>query len=248
MFGFDPAADHASLVSESRGRRVLPSAPEASLLLRKMSGQAPHGGGARIRVGTPEYETIRGWMAAGMPLGSPDAPHVQSLRVEPSERQLDPRGTQQMRVLARYSDGWVVDVTAHARFQSNNEALAAVDADGLVTAGEVPGEAAVMASFMNAMDTFHVLVPRMERIANYPKLPENNFIDYHVFAKLRKLHVLPSELADDATFLHRAFLDAIGTLPTVRPSAASSPTAEPTAAPGWLTTCWSGPSSPTTGR
>ena len=34
VFGFDPAADYASLVTESRGRRVLPSAPEASLLLR----------------------------------------------------------------------------------------------------------------------------------------------------------------------------------------------------------------------
>jgi hypothetical protein len=214
VFGFDPAADLASLVKESRGRRVLPSAPEASLLLRKMSGQAAHGGGARIRAGTAEYETIRGWMADGMPFGAADAPHVESIRVEPAERQLDPRGTQQLRVLARWSDGRVVDVTAHARFQSNNDALASVDPDGLVTAGEVPGEAAVMASYMNAMDTFRVLVPRRERIASYPKIPENNFVDRHVFAKLRKLHVLPSELADDATFLRRVYLDVIGTLPT----------------------------------
>jgi hypothetical protein len=214
VFGFDPAADYASLVSESRGRRVLPSAPESSLLLRKMSGQTAHGGGARIRAGTSEYETIHGWMAAGMPKGAADAPHVESVRVEPSERQLDPHGTQQLRVMARYSDGRIVDVTAHARFQSNNEALASVDADGLVTAGDVPGEAAVMASFMNAMDTFRALVPRRPRIDNYPKLPENNFIDRHVFAKLKKLHVLPSELADDATYLRRVYLDVIGTLPT----------------------------------
>jgi hypothetical protein len=216
VFGFDPAADRASLVSESRGRRVLPSAPEASLLLRKMSGQVAHGGGARIRAHTPEYETIRGWIAAGMPFGAADAPVVQSVRVEPSERLLEARATQQLRVMARYTDGRVVDVTAHARFQSNNEALATVDADGLVAAGEVPGEAAIMASFMNAMDTLRVLVPRREKIANYPKLPENNFIDKHVFAKLRKLHVLPSELCDDATFLRRVYLDVIGTLPTAQ--------------------------------
>jgi hypothetical protein len=215
VFGFDPVADYAALVKESRGRRVLPSAPEASLLLRKMSGQAAHGGGARIRAGTVAYETIRGWMAAGMPFGAADAPHVESVRVEPAERQLAPHGTQQLRVLARWSDGRVADVTALARFQSNNDALATVDADGLVTAGDVPGEAAVMASFMNAMDTCRVLVPRPERIPDYPKVPENNFIDHFVFAKLRKLNVLPSDLADDATFLRRAYLDTIGTLPTV---------------------------------
>jgi hypothetical protein len=214
IFGFDPAADYASLVTESRGRRVLPSAPEASLLLRKMSGQAAHGGGARIRAGTVAYEAIRGWMAAGMPFGSSDAPHVQTIRVQPTERQLAPHGTQQLRVLAHWSDGRVVDVTTLARFQSNYDALATVDADGLITAGDVPGEAAIMASFMNAMDTCRVLLPRPERIADYPKIPEINFVDHHVFAKLRKLTVLPSDLADDATFLRRLYLDVIGTLPT----------------------------------
>src|SRR5262249_13256100 len=44
--------------------------------------------------------------------------------------------------------------------------------------------------------------------------PENNFIDRLVFQKLRKLNILPSELADDAEFLRRVYLDLIGTLPT----------------------------------
>ncbi|MFO0968583.1 MAG: hypothetical protein U0793_23750 [Gemmataceae bacterium] len=38
-----------------------------------------------------------------------------------------------------------------------------------------------MASFMNAVDTFRALIPRAEKIADYPKLPENNFIDGLVF-------------------------------------------------------------------
>ncbi len=46
VFGFDPPADFAALTKEGRGRRVFPPAPEQSLLLRKMSGQVPHGGGA----------------------------------------------------------------------------------------------------------------------------------------------------------------------------------------------------------
>ena len=39
--------------------------PEQSLLLRKMSGQMPHGGGARIPAGSEDYETLRAWLAAG---------------------------------------------------------------------------------------------------------------------------------------------------------------------------------------
>src|SRR5262249_19675389 len=112
------------------------------------------------------------------------------------------------------SDGREADVTAHAKFQSNNEGLAAVEPSGLVTAGEVPGEAAVMASFMNAVDVFRVVVPRAEEIKDYPAVPENNFIDHHVFLKLRKLNIVPSDLADDAEFLRRVYLDVIGTLPT----------------------------------
>src|SRR5262249_8234783 len=35
-----------------------------------------------------------------------------------------------------------------------------------------------------------------------------------VFCKLRKLNVVPSDLADDAEYLRRVYLDVIGTLPT----------------------------------
>jgi hypothetical protein len=214
VFGFDPAADLVALVKEGRGRRILPSAPERSLLLRKMSGEMAHGGGARVRVGTPAYETVRGWIAAGTPRGAADAPRVETVRVEPRERILPFRGQQQLRVVARYSDGSERDVTDQARFQVNNDALARVDEDGLVSVGDIPGQAAVLASFLNVMDTFQLLVPRPERIDPYPKLPEHNFIDTLVHARLRKLQILPSDLCDDATFLRRACLDITGTLPT----------------------------------
>jgi hypothetical protein len=214
VFGFDPAADHAALTRESRGRRVFPAAPEHSLLLLKMSGQVAHGGGVRVAAGSSDFETVRGWIAAGTPFGSLDDPKVTGIHVEPRERMLPHKGQQQLRVVARYSDGREADVTTHARFQSNNEGLAAVASSGLVTAGEVPGEAAVMASFMNAVDVFRVVVPRAEEIKDYPAVPENNFIDHHVFRKLRKLNIVPSDLADDAEFLRRVYLDVIGTLPT----------------------------------
>lgn len=218
VFGFDPAADFTALAKESRGRRVFPAAPEQSLLLQKVSGQVAHGGGLRIPRRAAEYETLRAWIAAGMPFGKATDPKVESIRVEPRERLLDMRGKgfsqQQLRVIARYSDGRDADVTHHAKFQSNNDALASVDGAGLVSAGDVPGEAAIMAGFMGAVDVFHAVIPRAERIDPYPALQENNFIDKLVFQKLRKFHILPSQPADDAEYLRRLYLDVIGTLPT----------------------------------
>jgi hypothetical protein len=214
VFGFDPAADYTALVKESRGRRIFPAAPEQSLFLTKISGRVPHGGGLRIRRGTSDYETLRAWIAAGMPFGEAADPRVVSIRVEPNERQLAMRSQQQLRVIARYTDGRETDVTAHARFQSNNEGLASVHPDGLVTAGEAPGEVAVMASFMGPVDVFRTIIPRSQQIENYPQLATNNFIDGFVFAKLKKLNILPSEQADDAEYLRRVYLDLIGTLPT----------------------------------
>jgi len=214
VFGSDPDFDFNALVKEARGRRVFPAAPESSLLLMKAAGQLPHGGGTRIRPGSDEYDVIRGWIAAGTPMGDPKAPGVVSIRVEPKERQMSMKGTQQLRVIARYADGREVDATAHTRFQTNNEALASVSADGVVTVGQTPGEVAVMASYANCVDTFRALVPRPDAIANYPAFPANNFVDNLVLSKLKKLNIAPSELCSDSDYLRRVYLDVIGTLPT----------------------------------
>jgi hypothetical protein len=214
VFGFDPAADHAALTKEARGRRVVPAAPDGSLLLMKASGTMAHGGGVRLRAGSQDYETLRGWIAAGTPLGAKDAPHITSIKVEPRERLMDMKALQQLRVIARTSDNREIDVTQHARFQVNHEGLASVSEDGLVSVGTTPGEVAVMASYLGAVDTFRALIPRPEKIASYPALPEHNFIDGHVHRKLQRLNILPSEPADDASYLRRVYLDVIGTLPT----------------------------------
>jgi hypothetical protein len=214
VFGFDPAADYAALTQEGRGRRVVPAVPERSLLLAKASGRIPHGGGVRINRTSNEYQTLRDWIAGGLEFGSAADPRVVSIAVVPREREMEPGGKEKLHVTATWSDGHVADVTRHARFQSNNEGLATVDEAGVVTAGEVPGEAAVMASYLGAVDVYRALVPRTGLIENWPALPENNFIDGLIYSKLRKLRVLPSEPCSDTDFLRRVYLDIIGTLPT----------------------------------
>ena len=48
----------------------------------------------------------------------------------------------------------------------------------------------------------------------FPVVPEVNYIDREVFAQLRKLNLVPSELSDDSEFLRRVHIDVIGKLPT----------------------------------
>jgi hypothetical protein len=45
LLGFDNDFDFYALTSESRGRRIFPASPKDSLLLKKASGQIPHGAG-----------------------------------------------------------------------------------------------------------------------------------------------------------------------------------------------------------
>jgi hypothetical protein len=48
----------------------------------------------------------------------------------------------------------------------------------------------------------------------WPNPPEHNFIDQHVFAKLKMLSIAPSDLCSDQEFIRRVYLDTCGILPT----------------------------------
>ncbi len=213
IFASDPEADYAALTREGRGRRLFPANPAESLLLRKGTGRTAHGGGSKLPVDGDDLRVLEGWIAAGMPFGSPDAPHVTALRFDPAERVLGIKDEQQLKVIARFSDGQEKDVTHHARFHSNNDAVCSVSAGGLVISADVPGEAAVMAAYLGEVGLFRVLVPRPGVVAA-STLPRFNFIDQHVDSKLAKLNIAASPLCDDAEFLRRITLDLTGALPT----------------------------------
>jgi hypothetical protein len=225
--GFDADFDFAALTQEARGRRIFPAAPENSLLLLKPIGEMPHAGGRRLTKGDSNYEVLRRWIASGMPRTPKTEPALERITIEPMERILLPspsgRGVggeggaeQQLIVTAHYSDKTSADVTHLTMFQSNESVIAAVDAQGRVKAGPLPGEAAIMARFMEKFAVCNVIIPLPKSVPAevYAKLPRKNFIDGLVYDKLQRLGITPSEPCSDATFQRRAYLDVIGRLPT----------------------------------
>ena len=214
LLAYDHEFDYRAITAEARGRRVFPASPESSLFFTKPTGRVPHGGGKKLS-GEDERTVLR-WIAAGCPRTPADAPKLVKISVDQPSRLMAFRETKQVVVSAHFSDGSTQDVTRHAAFSSSESVYASVNADGLVSAGPIPGEAAIMARYMEKFAVCTVLIPMPAAVPAdvYEKLPKLNFIDAHVWAKLRKLNLTPSEVANDATYHRRAFLDVIGRLPT----------------------------------
>ena len=215
LFGFDTDYDYQTLVSEGRGRRVMVSAPEKSLLLLKGAGAVPHGGGRRIEPGSEPYRLIHSWIQAGAPASAPSVPHVVKLSMIPAERVMSANEQQQLVVLAEYSDGSHRDVTRAAQYSTNLDVVAIVSDDGLVTANEPTGEAAIMTRYMGQVAVSRVLRPQGAPLASLPNFTPRNFVDQLAADKWMKLGLKPSAPCDDPTFLRRVTVDLCGRLPTV---------------------------------
>ncbi|MCO6453970.1 MAG: DUF1549 domain-containing protein [Pirellulaceae bacterium] len=216
LLGFDPEFDYSALTQQARGRRVFPAAPQHSLLLRKATGQVPHGGGRRLAEDGDDYATILRWIETGATRRIEGEPTLVRVEVAPTERRLRPGESQPLVVTAFYTDGSQRDVTGRSGFQSNESAVVAVNDQGVIQAGPIPGEAAIMVRYMSQIAVCHVSIPLEGEVpeAVYAELPRNNFVDDLVWAKLQSLGITPSPAADDARFLRRAHLDIIGRLPT----------------------------------
>jgi len=213
---FDPELDKLTLIHEDFGRRTNALEPEESLLLLKPLMKVPHGGGLKIHANDPAYEVIRDWIAQGCKLDAPEQPRCVKLQVYPPSGRLlkRPAHTQQLAVLAHFSDGSVRDVTELAVYSSSDESVAAVTEGGLVV-GKDRGEAAVIVRYKEFIESsFVTFVRDIEGFAwNNP--PTNNYIDEAVHAKLQQLKFLPSDVCTDEEFIRRVYLDVIGILPAV---------------------------------
>jgi hypothetical protein len=215
LFGFDPEADYAALVEEGLGRRVSWTAPEESLILAKPTGQAPHGGGVRFAADSAAYQLLSRWISEGSPWGEPGAPILTGIHVEPVEQLLETGQTQQLKVVASYSDNTTRDVTTTAEYFSAQPADLAVTPLGLVRALEGKGEAIVTVRYLGIVAVSRFFAPYNRNLPDqaYAGFEPKSYVDRLVLEKWRKLGLAPSPAASDGEFVRRAYLDAIGTLP-----------------------------------
>jgi hypothetical protein len=212
LLGFVPELDFQTLVKEDRGRRLLPAAPDSSLLLLKATGQMAHAGGKRMEKGADEYKLIRRWVASGMPYGSEKDPIVTKITVSPDHRILSRNNQQQFAVYAHYSDGSIQDVTQRAQYESNEGEIAIVDGAALVRTLDLSGEAAIMTRYQAQVAVFRATVPLGVKIPDY-KFEPKTVVDKATLKKWQELGIVPSELCSDEQFVRRVFLDITGTLP-----------------------------------
>jgi hypothetical protein len=140
--GYDPDADHFVLTRQALSRRVDRTDPAKSLMLLKSTRTMQHGGGTRIEAGSWQYHTVMEWISGGAAGVSPGDPSIERIEVLPKHAVLKPKDTLRVLVLARYTDGRVVDVSRLAKFVSSEAQVADVDEDGTIKVGG-NGEAAV---------------------------------------------------------------------------------------------------------
>jgi hypothetical protein len=134
--------------------------------------------------------------------------------VLPGSRVLkDPARWQQLAVLAHFSDGTTRDVTRLTVFSSSDSAVADVGTSGLVEFRQT-GEVAILCRYLEELQTVRLTFLETHKDFVWTNPPENNYIDKHVFAKLKMLGIPPSELCSDQEFVRRAYLDVCGVLPT----------------------------------
>ncbi len=213
--GQDPQFDFDALVRAARGRRVNLTAAEQSLFLLKATGAIPHRGGVRFSAGSPELELLSQWLRSGANGPSASTRQLVRLDVEPREAiVVDPQDDLQIRVVANFSDGSSRDVTKLACYELSN-LNAVVDASGVVTRKKY-GETTLIVRYLQIQRPVPLAFTQSRPNFVWSEPEAFNEIDTHVFAKLKRLHINPAPLCEDFVFVRRAYLDAIGRIPTAK--------------------------------
>lgn len=213
--GYDPEFDYRALVNDLSGRRFNRTDPARSLMLLKPTAQIPHGGGMRLELGSPYYNTILQWISEGTEFGDPVSAAVAKLEVTPPEILFDKPGPkQQLKVVAHYADGSTREVTKEAIYSSNTPTIADVNDGGLITSVR-KGEAAMLVRYEGKLAVINVTALTDKQGFQWAGFPENNYIDKYIGAKLQRLKLQPSDLTSDAEFLRRVSYDLVGMPPTV---------------------------------
>ncbi len=213
--GYAPDLDYTALALEGNGRRVNRTDPGRSLMLLKAMVDVPHGGGKRLFREMPEFDVLVRWIAEGVRQDPPGTVDPVRLEFLPGKRtlKLPNAAHQQTAVQAVFPDGSSRDVTHLAKLTTSNEDAAVISRGGMVEASE-KGEIAVIARYGDLIQSTRLTYLRDVPGFKWVDPPVQNFVDGHVYNRLRLFQIPPSGLSTDAEFLRRAYLDTCGLLPT----------------------------------
>ncbi len=212
--GYDPEYDWHTLVDDLAGRRFNRADPAASLMLLKPTNAVPHQGGFLFDENSNYYKTLERWIAQGVNNDVETKTRAIRLEVSPSNIELDlPGRAQQLLVTVFYDDGSTRDVTRDVSYSFSNTETAATTQDGLVTAMR-RGEGAVLLRYEGLYATIPLMVMGKRDGFQWQTVTEHNFIDKHVYAKLRRVQVLPADICTDDEFIRRLTIDMTGQIPT----------------------------------
>ena len=214
LFGYDPESDHSAFTRSLEGRRVDPFDPDASLALLKPSLALPHGGGARLRAGSADYERVRRWVVDGTPWRDESRGQLERIVVSPDDLFLATApAEQQLQVAAEYADGTRRDVTRLCLFVSNDPATIAASKSGLVRMLR-RGQADVVVRYANRVATVRLAAPFNDATDfEFAALPKPNFIDERVAGRLEHMRLPVSPRTSDEEFLRRIWFDLVGHMP-----------------------------------
>jgi hypothetical protein len=212
--GQDIDYDFKALTRDVSGRRVNVFAPESSLMLMKSTNQLAHEGGKRIDAKGWEYQVLRDWIAAGMPRAGKDDVTVKKLDVTPVEQIMDePQSQVQLKAVITLSDGTQRDVTERAVYEPLQNGLIEVSRGGLVKRLKF-GEPSLLVRYLNHSVPVRLIFLRASPGFVWAQPRCDNYVDSHVFSKLRTLRVNPSNVCSDEVFIRRASLDLLGIAPS----------------------------------
>ena len=219
LFAYAPDLDAHSLVRADRGRRVSLLRADDSLFLKKPTLRVAHKGGRRLARNSLEFRVLRDWVHEGATIAFESEPRCVALEVSPSPARVlffhdASTVEQQLRVVARFSDGSARDVTAIASYDSSDPDVATVDARAKVV-GLRRGQVAISVRYLDELESVHFTFVR-----DVPGFEWNGdaagagIVDRLVHARLRLLQIPVSPGVSDSVFLRRVRLDLTGLLPT----------------------------------
>ena len=212
--GYAPDADYRAIVLEG-SRRANKGDAGRSLLLLKPMVEMPHGGGKRLSREMPEFDILTRWIAEGLRDDPPETPELVKIEILPGRRDLELPAAKQQQIsaIATYSDGTAVDVTRVSKLTTSDEDVATVTREGLVEAVK-KGDVAVIVRYGHLLTSMRLTFLQDVPGFKWPETPQQNFIDRHVYDRLKLFQIPPSPLASDREFFRRAFVDALGAIPT----------------------------------